>query len=416
MHANHPSVAVIGSGPSGCYAAQFLRKTWPGSEIIIIEALPVPYGLVRYGVASDHQGTKAIIQQFDRLFERDGVRFAGNVTVGRDISFEQIREAFDVVVLATGLDRDRELNLQNDVECPVVGAGSLLKALNGHPNIDIPRLPDGGAMPLGERIAVVGNGNVAMDVIRILCKRHEDFTGSDIADDRLSAIRTDAIKRIDVIGRSPPAQTKFDLAMLKEIVALEHVRINATGLDSAEGDSVSALLSDARRNVARNVDDPSRKSVEVTFHFSAKPEAIRSVDGVNCLLVRRSASPEPLELKVDRVIAAIGFMAADDALADRCSGANVFRVGWLNSGGKGAIAANRRDAKEVVELICSKFTSGELRAKSRGFDAIANYIGHLAVPFQGWRRIDDRERCDAAQGRCRRKILSVSEMIAVAGS
>lgn len=416
MHAIHPCVAVIGSGPSGCYAAQFIRKTWPASEITIIEALPVPYGLVRYGVASDHQGTKAVIQQFDRLFERDGVRFAGNVTVGRDISFEQIRDSFDVVVLATGLDRDRELDVQNDVKCSVVGAGTLLKALNGHPNIDIPRFPDGGAIPLGEHIAIVGNGNVAMDVIRILCKRHEDLIGSDIADERLSAIQPDAIKRIDVIGRSPPARTKFDLAMLKEIIALEHVRINATGLDSAKGDSVSALLSDARPSVPHNVDNLPRNSVEVTFHFSAEPEAIRSVGGVNFLLVRRSASPEPLELKVDSVIAAIGFTAADDAIADRCSGDNVFRVGWLNSGGKGAIAANRRDAKEVVELICSKFISGELRAAGRGFDAISDQIGHLAVPFQGWRRIDNRERCDAAEGRCRRKILSVAEMIAVAAS
>lgn len=133
MNNSPASIAIVGSGPSGCYTAQFLHKKWPTAEIVIFEALPAPYGLVRYGVAADHQGSKAVIEQFDRLLSKGGVHLRANVTVGKDISFQKIRDAFDITVLATGLNFDTPPPFPKPTGSKVIGAGTLLKYLNGHP-------------------------------------------------------------------------------------------------------------------------------------------------------------------------------------------------------------------------------------------------------------------------------------------
>ena len=111
LEATAPTIAIVGSGPSGCYTAQFLRKRWPDGEIVVFDRLDHPYGLVNYGVALDHPGTKAVARQFDRLFDKDGVRFAGKIEIGTDVSLEELRQAFDVVVLASGLHGDRSLDI-----------------------------------------------------------------------------------------------------------------------------------------------------------------------------------------------------------------------------------------------------------------------------------------------------------------
>ena len=162
-----PTVVVVGSGPSGCYTAQFLRKQWPAADITVLDRLPVPFGLVRYGVAPDHQGTKAVDRQFDRLFTRDGVRFVGNVEVGGPVTVDQLRAAFDVVVLATGVSGDRPLGVPGAELAGVHGAGRLTRLLNDHPDEQHP------VAPLGPRVVVVGNGNVALDVVRLLAKDHD---------------------------------------------------------------------------------------------------------------------------------------------------------------------------------------------------------------------------------------------------
>ncbi|WP_431324689.1 FAD-dependent oxidoreductase [Rhizobium sp. YTU87027] len=414
MDAKSPSIAVVGSGPSGCYAAQFLRKKWPDSEVVVFEALPVPYGLIRYGVAPDHQGNKSVTQQFDRLFERDGIQFVGNITVGRDVPFEELRSSFDVVILATGLESDRRLQMGGDGRHgPTIGAGSLLKALNGHPVFDGPKHSNGLPRHLGSKVAVVGNGNVAMDVIRLLAKRNEHLVGSDVADSRLKFLRTEGIERIDVIGRSPASLAKFDLSMLKEIVSLSHVKVVATGLDHVADDPVSALL---LRTMADHSIRLNSSAITVCFHFNARPSAVRTMGETDLLTVEQGELPTHLELEVDCIVTAIGFERAGSN-QDEWSGINVFKVGWLNSGGKGAIAANRRDAKDVVDTIIHAFDSGELRVgDGEGISSLADFIGDKAVSFSGWRKIDDWERANALEGRCRQKILNVAEMIDVATS
>ena len=171
-------VAVIGSGPSGFYTvSNLLKQTDLVVEVDVFDRLPTPYGLVRAGVAPDHQGTKAVIRQFARLFERQGVTFTGNLCVGdddlADLSFAELRGLFDAVVLATGLSEDRRLGLVGEEARGVYGSGAVTRFWNDHPS-DQALTPE-----FGTRVVVVGNGNVALDVVRLLAKGTDDFNGSD---------------------------------------------------------------------------------------------------------------------------------------------------------------------------------------------------------------------------------------------
>ncbi|MDZ3992573.1 oxidoreductase [Pseudomonas sp. Teo4] len=408
----NPTIAVLGSGPSGCYTAQFLRKKWPDAEITILEALPVPYGLLRYGVATDHQGTKAIEAQFDRLFERDGVQFAGNVHVGHDISFERIADSFDIVVRATGLRHDRKLSVEADACCNVIGAGALLKALNGYPALELPLTETGDLAPLGRHVAVIGNGNVAMDVIRLLCKSEPGMIGSDVDDRRLSALRADGVESIEVFGRSPAGQAKFDLSMLKEVVALGGVRIELTGITESDTGKIVETLLEASNSRA------SDSQIIVRFHFGATPKAIANNGSSLQLSMKRAETSDPSEFYVDSIISATGF-TNESPCGSPCTesnwiGKNVFKVGWLNRDGKGAIAENRKDAKQVAELICEMFDAGRLSSSKPGFNAIRNELANPMVDFSGWKKIDNYEKALAPESRCRKKVTDIETMLAIA--
>ena len=413
MTENRTAIAIIGSGPSGCYTAQFLRRKWPDAEITIFESLPAPYGLLRYGVATDHQGTKAVAAQFDRLFEREGVRFAGNVTVGTDLSYDELTSQFDVVVRATGLKHDRPLAIESEADCPVIGAGAILKAVNGHPLVDLPT-SQGKLRSLGRRLAVIGNGNVAMDVVRILCKPSTDFAGSDVDDLRLEQLRADGIMTIDIFGRSPISQAKFDLSMLKEVLVLPGVRIGFTGVGECDC-KAAAMLQEFGRPLADAQDDKAAEVVAVNFHFGACPEDIQSSSIDHVLKVKQSGLEASIEFSIDTVITATGFTnhAAEEPELEGCR-ANVFKVGWLNRDGKGTIAANRKDAKEVAERIVALVESGELSSGAPGFTALEKKIGSKMISFEEWKNVDAHERSSAPSTRCRKKVTDVAQMIDIA--
>jgi ferredoxin/flavodoxin---NADP+ reductase len=422
MSTTSPTIAIVGSGPSGCYTAQFLRRKWPEAEITIFEALPAPYGLLRYGVASDHQGTKAVSDQFDRLFERDGVRLAANVTIGTDLEIADVVDNFDVVVRATGLQHDRHLAIETDVHDAIVGAGSVLKALNGHPLVDH-RLLDGGVVKaLGPRLAVIGMGNVAMDVVRILCKAESGFAGSDIDDDRLQAFKSQGISSIDIFGRSPISAAKFDLSMLKEILMLPRARFDVTGTEGFSSESCKAahLLLDAeRQSSARSVMVRGDSNVvDVRFHFQATPRSLtRRTDGHELNVERPNCSASQT-FNVDTVISATGFtncLAGGELIVDDdWTSSNVFKVGWLNRNGKGTIAANRKDAKEVSDLVVAMVESGQIKRKGRGFAYVEEKVRLKMVNYDGWKEIDRFERDNSSSVRCRRKLTDVSSMVSIA--
>jgi ferredoxin/flavodoxin---NADP+ reductase len=423
MSPTRPTIAIIGSGPSGCYTAQFLRRQWPDAEITIFEALPAPYGLLRYGVAADHQGTKAVSDQFDRLFERDGVRLAANITIGADLEISDIVDNFDVVVRATGLQHDRHLPIETDVPEAIIGAGSVLKALNGHPIVDQRLLQGDVVTALGPRIAVIGMGNVAMDVVRILCKPESGFTGSDVDDDRLEAFKANRISSVDIFGRSQISAAKFDLSMLKEILALPQVRFEVTGTHDCVPESCKAaqLLLDAERKTLTQsmIVEDELNLVHIRFHFQATPRSFtHDGDGGSVLAIERPNCPVHQSFAVDTVISATGFTncraGGEPLIDDSWAGSNVFKVGWLNRNGKGTVAANRKDAKDVSEHIVKMIESGQVRQKGRGFSYIEEKIRSKMIDYAGWKEIDRFERAHSPSFRCRRKLTNVSSMVSIA--
>jgi len=408
-----PSIAIIGSGPAGCYCAQFARKQWPTAEITVFEQLPTPYGLIRYGVAPDHQGTKTVIRQFERLFEREEVEFVGNVCVGRDLDFGDVAHAFDIVIDATGLPYDRKLDISVDEGCAVLGAGEMIQRLNGHPH----HLASPG-IALGPRIAVIGNGNVALDAVRLLCSGEADFEGSDVDDQALQRLRSATTTQIEVLGRSLAPQAKFDLAMLREVAARSGARVTARGLRVGDDDARTRCLTQLASATARGEQiEPGAGRVDVTFRFGVRPTAICHTDrGTEVHAIDHAGNPTET-VCVDSVVTAIGFCREEvgrDAPADAdWRGGNVFRVGWA-AGHGGAIPVHRREARALVQEVARAVGDGSIALGCAGRAELRARTAERAVRFEDWRRLDAYELATTGRGRCRRKVTDLAEMVAIA--
>lgn len=416
-----PTIAVVGSGPSGCYTAQFLRKELPEAEITIFEALPVPYGLVRYGVAADHQGTKAVAAQFDRMFSRSNVTFVGNTRIGVDIDVATIIDSFDIVVAATGLMADQGLSVPIDEGARVVGAGRILRSLNAFPDAAAPAITPP-TESLGEHLVVVGHGNVAIDVVRLLVKQSHHFNGSDVHDDALQTLRPTAPRTVHVIGRSAAENAKFDLAMLRELCTLETVCVAVEGLGDTASPVADVLRAAAADSAARAAgpDTGSAEDTTVTFHFQTVPAAVRVQQGRTVLEVSDPAGI-PVRYPVDSVITAIGFCHGDSVKDDLSPSAwaapHVYRVGWFERGGRGNIAENRKHAQQTAKSIVADLLSGRLRhGHTPGLAAMRETLGKRVVDFTGWQAIDAAERGAADEHRCRRKMTDLDEMVSLANT
>jgi ferredoxin--NADP+ reductase len=409
-----PTVAIVGSGPAGCYTAQFLRKRWPASEIAIFDALPTPYGLVRYGVAADHQGAKAVTRQFDRLFERDGVRFLGNVRIGTDVDFGELVDAFDIVVLATGLLQDRPVDVPHDPRARTLGAGVLLRGINGYPGLS--RCAEL-SRPLGRRVAILGNGNVAMDALRLLVKDRRALEGSDVDDRVLDVLHSVPVEQVHVVGRSSASRAKFDITVLRELAQLADVDI---AVGETAGDDDNPVLDLLNQMAAARVEgDPDRRParVKVTFHFGQSPAAVSYSDGATVLETEGTDDPSRLrEFAVDSLVTAVGFVAGEDAAPADWSAPNVWRAGWLRRGARGTIPENRRDASEVADGIGNAVREGDVTTGKPGLPAIWPRIARHVVEFEDWRVLDEHELRLAPEGRCRRKVTDLDEMVEVAVS
>ena len=210
-------IAIIGSGPAGYYTAEAAQKRW-GNDVAIdvFDALPVPYGLIRTGVAPDHQSIKGVSRRYEKIALSDNVRFVGNVRVGSDISVDQLKELYDAIVFATGAPADRSLGLPGEDLDNIFGSAAFVGWYNGHPQFE--RLePD----LSGKRALVIGMGNVALDVARILAKTSREFTGSDIVGHALDALLGSNLTTITILGRRGPHQIQMTPKELGELGTLE---------------------------------------------------------------------------------------------------------------------------------------------------------------------------------------------------
>jgi ferredoxin--NADP+ reductase len=401
------SVAIVGSGPSGCYLAQALLKARPDLKLDLIDRLPVPYGLVRYGVATDHQGTKAVIRQFERLFERQGAGFIGNLCVGEDVTLDELRAAYDAVVLAAGLATDRRLGIPGEDLAGVAGAGAVTRALNEHP--DAPPLP-----PLGRHVVVMGNGNVAIDLVRLLAKTADELAGTDLGPVPTAWLTAGHVASVDIVGRSPAAQAKFDPVMVKELHRLAHATIRVDDPGTADDPDGRKKL-DSLAAIDGIAHGPRR----LTFRFGLTPIALDGADGHVTAARFRDASGAEVTLPCDTFLTAIGFdtcanLSRDALLAaapDREAGhlaPGLYATGWFRRGPRGTIPDNRADAQGLAARILADLGDGDEGGGKPGLPASGR------VDYAGWKRIDAAEVAGAAPDRCRRKVADRQAMLDLA--
>ena len=400
-------IAIVGAGPAGCYTAQALRKALPEAELSVIDRLPAPYGLVRYGVAPDHQGTKSVTRQFQRLFERQGVALLGNLEIGRDLRLDALREAMDAVVLAAGLYGDRRLAVDGAGLRAVYGAGALTRYWNGH--------PDNGdfAPEFGRYVAILGNGNVALDIARLLAKPEAAFAGSDMD----PGLADNDVARIHIIGRSLLGAAKFDVAMLRELAAINGVACKLAPGDRI-GDTQSAIGAAASEIMAETV--AGSGAVDVVFHSGWHVARIEGAAGrVSALRLKRPDGAEKM-IHCDSIVTAIGFEAdgnlspaafpgeAASGILDR----GLFATGWFRRGPRGTIAENRADAQEVAAMIVD-WLKAHTDDRKPGRAELMRDLDAKVTDFNDWRAIDAHEIASAPPDRCRRKIRTTSGMLKI---
>ena len=426
--------AIVGSGPAGYYTAEALLKGFgDAARIDVIDRLPTPYGLVRSGVAPDHQSLKAVAGRFEKVALSPGVRFVGNVTVGRDVSVDELLGLYDAVVMATGAPNDRPLGIPGSDMPGVIGSAAFVGWYNGHPDFADLR------PPLDRADAVViGNGNVALDVARILAKTRAEFGGSDIAAHALDALDASAVRRITVVGRRGPHQ----IAMTpKELGELAHLEDAAPAIDAADlpsEDEDAALDPGQRKSVAllrAFAASPPGKRKTIAFDFFARPMAIEGDGRPERLIVERTrltpggaaqGTGETYPIPCGLVVSAIGYKTppipgvAFDKAGGRFANAGgkiadrLYAVGWARRGPSGTIGTNRPDGYEVAEAVRSALAdaSAAERAGGSGLDAILESRGVDVMNFDGWRRIEAAEDARARPGSPREKFAHLHEMLA----
>ncbi|MBV8685326.1 MAG: FAD-dependent oxidoreductase [Alphaproteobacteria bacterium] len=430
-------VAVIGSGPAGYYSAEALQKLYgDGVSIDMIDRLPVPYGLIRSGVAPDHQSIKAVYRRYEKVALSHNVRFVGHVTVGEDVSVAELLDLYDAVILATGAPHDRPLDIPGADLPGVVGSAAFVGWYNGHPDfaeLD-PPLDVGAA-------AVIGNGNVALDVARILAKTRAEFAGSDIAGHALDALDSSSIRRISVLGRRGPHQIAMTPKELGELghLAEAEPKVDLVDFPPAADD---ALLEPGMRKSVTHLRDfahlPGGKRKTIDFDFFAMPVAVEGNGRAEHLVVERTVLTDDLrsvgtgeryQVPCGLVVSCIGYQTPPIdgvpyehgrgrfANADGVIAEGLYCVGWARRGPTGTIGTNRPDGFEVAEKIAAAFPPGSAGGKAGGLglDTLLHARGAEPVAFRDWQRIEAAETGRAREGSPREKFTSIADMLAALG-
>lgn len=435
-----PSIAILGAGPAGCYAADQLVRKVPDARIDVFDRLPTPFGLVRGGVAPDHQGTKSIVRQFERTFQKPNVRFVGHVEIGRDLEFPNIQDAYDSVIVATGALEDRVLGIPGEGLPGVVGSGRFVAWYNG-----IPDAPDLSPLLAARSVAVIGNGNVALDIVRLLGKSRADLEATDMARDAVEAISTSPLADIWLIGRRGPAEASFTSPELAELGELARVSISVH--TSSLPESPPAGMDDAAARIAsRNLEilrgfgqSPAGRPVRLHLLFHAAPVCISGVGRVQELVLKRTGPQGPnaltleedLRVPADLVVSAVGYrgrplsgLPFDEARGtvanrDGMVAPGVYATGWCRRGPRGVIPANRADALGVADRVAADLAMMPRHGRPgpQTVDRLLQSRGVETVSFAGWKRIDAAEVArGTAAGRPREKIFHAAELLAVANA
>lgn len=430
------SVAIIGAGPAGFYTAEALLDRHADVRIDIIERLATPFGLIRAGVAPDHQSTKLVSRRFEETALQDVVHFYGNVDVGNAVTLDELRRCYDAVVLAVGAAVDRPLGIPGEHLRGVYGAALFVGWYNGHPDFrDLrPNLATSAAV-------VIGNGNVALDVARVLVKTEAEMAASDLADHAAEAIRGGGIRDVYIVGRRGAADAKFTSAELRELGGLEDCEVLLSVADLTMPpeitDNRERRLREKNLAILRGIAGAcGTKSKRLHFRFNLAPAAIEGDEGVERVIFERTRTEGGHvtgtgvfeRVPCGLVIAAIGYRtsALDGVPFDSGRGLypnddgriepGLYVVGWAKRGPVGVIGTNRPDGALCAEQILADARAAEPRSLRLGRSGLERYLasrGVRSITFDDWLKIDAAEVAGAHKPAPRRKFTTLGEMLSV---
>ncbi len=448
-------VAIVGSGPSGFYTADTLFKQKDlHLNVDMFERMAMPYGLVRYGVAPDHQKTKKVIRTYEATARDPRFRFFGNVQVGRDLQVEELQEHYDQIVYAVGCGSDRRLDIPGEDLPGSHTATAFVAWYNGHPDHRYDRFDLS-----ARRVAVVGVGNVAMDVTRILVRNAEDLASTDVAGHALQALRSSSVEEVLVLGRRGPVQAKFTPKEIREIGSLPNVDLAVSPQDLELDPSTRFQLEKdrfARRNFeylnerAHQEARPGCRRVRLRF-FSSPVEIVEKQGRVGSVRLERNrlvwdeqghsrclGTGEFESLEVGLVFRSVGYRGVPIAgipfderkglipnAAGRVlrspgdeTGAGEYVVGWIKRGPSGLIGANRPDSAETVRGMMEDLQGREARPFPEGNRQVLEgrlmERGIRPIRFRDWQLIDvEEQERGRKQGKVREKISDPAEVVSL---
>jgi ferredoxin/flavodoxin---NADP+ reductase len=448
-------VAIVGSGPAGFYAAEALQKAAPGIRIDLIDRLPTPFGLVRGGVAPDHPKIKSVTRIFDRIATQPGFRFLGHVHVGQDVTVEELRARYDALILCYGADSDRTLGVPGEELAGSHAATEFVAWYNGHPDYAA------ASFDLTQQAAaIVGIGNVAMDVSRILAKPVPLLATTDLADHALQALAASMVHTIHVIARRGPVQAACTTPELRELGELDGVDVVVDPRDLELDDaSVAQLAATEDRNPAKNLDVLREWAARpltgaprrIVLHFNASPVALSGTDRVTGMTIARNrletdgrggvravATEEVTEIPVGLVFRSVGYKGrglpgvpfdARSGVVPNVNGRVVeqagstdtvpglYVAGWIKRGPQGIIGTNKLCAADTVTRLLADAAAGDVPRADTSVSSLDALLAerHVRVTtWTDWQTLDHAEQARGAlAGRTRTKITDVREMLRI---
>ncbi|CAL9119356.1 unnamed protein product [Musa textilis] len=462
-------VCVIGSGPAGFYTAEKMLKAHERAEVDILDRLPTPFGLVRSGVAPDHPETKIVVNQFSRAASNERCSFFGNVSLGSDVSLSELRDMYDVVVVAYGAESDRSLGVPGENLTGIYSAREFVWWYNGHPDCRY-MAPD---LKCTDTAVVLGQGNVALDVARILLRPTSELQTTDIAEHALISLQESTIRKVYLVGRRGPAQAACTAKELREILGMKNLQVHIQAADLVISPADEEELKASR--IQRRVYDLLCKSAtshqghdfagqqELHFIFFRKPDEFlpsedqSRVEGVRlektCLKANGLSRKQVAigtgqfeDLDCGLVLKSIGYKSVPvDGLpfdkyragvvpnlkgrvlsGDQPENVNIeqglYVVGWLKRGPTGIVATNLYCAEETVTSILEDINEGLIALRSgspkpgrQGLLQVLEDKNIRFVPFRGWEKIDSKEKLEGQlRNKPREKLTTWDELLKVA--
>ena len=414
-------VAIVGAGPAGYFAAQALQNLQSDElqfSIDMIERLPTPWGLVRSGVAPDHPKIKTVSKVFEKIAVEPGFRLFANVELGSDLTIEQLKEKYDAVIIATGSAVGKKLGIPGEDLPGSMSAATFVPWYNSHPDFK-----DHTIDLSSDTAVVIGAGNVAMDVARILALEPSELDPTDTADHAIDSFKASAVRNVVISARRGPEHAAFTSPELRDLPKLEHTNVMMSKSDIS--DAISRAGDEPAKDVKSNLDamlliaekEATNHERTITFQFLATPIEIKGAGRVEEVVFQKTGSDEIFSIKCGLVITAIGYEATTLAGVPYEKGKvvntdgrvheNVYVVGWAKRGPSGVIGTNKSDAADVMKLLVDDLTT----PKSAG--DITDVITHNRVVTQAhWQVINQAEvAAGEPLGKPRRKAVDREELL-----